>query len=216
MHCFRSATVPLGVAFVAALGAHVAIDLGGDVVLARDSFDGIAHASRGVVAFGALAALLIAGGAALAAAVREARGSEDAFCRAVRAAMPTDVRAFVAIVMLAAPCLVAAMGLMDASLAGHAASLDDALGGSLLFGTATTAAIAAVASAAAWFGMRRFARTHRAIVRFLISFLRVEATCVGLARARRARRSRLVWGEAARARRVRDRAPPTHASLVRS
>jgi hypothetical protein len=35
-----------------ALLAHVAIDIAGDYVLARDAYDGIAHASRGILFFG--------------------------------------------------------------------------------------------------------------------------------------------------------------------
>jgi hypothetical protein len=136
----RILVVPLVAAFVAALFAHVAIDVAGDYLLPHDAYDDVAHGSRALVLgiVSAISAALAMG--ALAAAVREARGSLDAFGRALRSSIQCDLWAGIGITSLLALGILVAMECVDVRAAGRAIDdVGDLFGGSLALGATTVA-----------------------------------------------------------------------------
>jgi hypothetical protein len=168
VNAIRLAIVPLCVALCAALAALVAIDVLGDVLLAHDTFDDIAHGSRVLVGSGALALALVAAGCGLRALLRDARGSETTFCASLAATIPRRPLPFFAAVFVATPAILAGMEALDACLASQ--SIDDAgdlFGGSLALGLGVAAFAACVSACLARVALRRLARARRSIVRIL-------------------------------------------------
>jgi hypothetical protein len=167
-------------AFVAALVAHVAIDVAGDYLLAHDTYDDHAHGSRYVASI----AILIAASAAVYAYARvviaETCGTRGALHAALRSSVPTSTLAFVAIVVSLALPVLLGMAWLDALVAG--ARIDDGIdlfGGSLGLGIG----MATLASLATAIGLRSFvalvAHFHRSIVR--VAFAIVHAIVPQLA-----------------------------------
>jgi len=204
--------VPLCAALCAALTAHCAIDFLGDYLLPHDSFDDVAHGSRPVAALVALALVALAGSGVLWAAVREARGSDDAFCAAVAGLLPGRFWAFAAFVTIGSLGLVAAMEAFDVVLSGNA-DLDpgELLGGSLALGAAVTALASLAVSSLAWRAVRLLARKRRTFIALASVLLRRHGA--GTAPATIARRAgRRIALSAVASRRVRaGRAPPRSA-----
>jgi hypothetical protein len=121
--------------------AHVAIDYAGDFLLPQDTYDHLAHGSRG----------LLSGVALVVAAVLAARGLR--ICCEIGAAnrtrllptarLPYELAGFSLGAVVISCALVPAMELFDARLDGVALQqIGDAFGGSLLLGLVTTAACA--------------------------------------------------------------------------
>jgi TRAP-type C4-dicarboxylate transport system permease small subunit len=133
----RRLIVPLCAALAAALFAHVGIDVAGDYLLPHDTYDDVSHASRYVV-LAAVAMLLFAMFvAALSAAIREARGSVDAFGRILRSSLGMGPLPFFVTTLAFAALTLVAMEYADANAAGQAVDdLGDLLGGSLALGLA--------------------------------------------------------------------------------
>ena len=177
-------------ALCAALVAHVLIDIAGDYLLVRDTYDGLAHASRGLVAGGAFALLAACAAFALADAVRAARGSEIAFRAVLRSAVPASPAAFAAAVAAATLALVLVMERLDLAFAGRAA--DDArelAGGSFVLAAGCAIVSALVCATGAWFGLRRLARASAALARVVVAFVRRSVSSAACApRSRRRRR----------------------------
>lgn len=205
----RTVVVPMCAALCAALLAHVALDAVGDVWLARDAYDHVAHASRGIVAWCAFALLAVSLALAFAAAIRNARGCERRFCATLQAAAPNDPARFVVAVTPLAAGVLLAMGILDASLAGSMTwNVADLLGGSIFLGATVVVmcgtAVALVAQAA----LGRAARLCDAVVRAIVAFAARRMS----PRTSASRTGRAVPALAARAARERrniaDRAPP--------
>lgn len=204
----RRASVALGAALGAALCAHVAIDVAGDYLLAHDSYDDVAHGSRGVVALVFFAFLLTACAGVVTVALRRARGSERELRAGVRALCPrSGFRFAIAVVAFTFP-LLAGMEALDTVLAGgDVDDLGDLFGGSLALGGGLT-----VFCGVAWAGLARWAIERlaagicRAVVA-VVAFLRRTAARATFSAARRPRRrARRVDRYAAR--RLAGRAPP--------
>ncbi len=171
MNALRLAIVPFCVALCAALAAHVAIDVVGDVLLPHDTYDDIAHGSRVFVASGAVAFALVAAFFGLRALLRDACGSEAAFCASLAATMPRRPLAFFAAVFAATPAILAGMEALDAVLAAQRIDdVGDLLGGSLALGLSVTALAALAAAALGWVALRRLACVRPTLVRILASF----------------------------------------------
>jgi hypothetical protein len=159
----RVLVVPLVSAFLAALFAHVAIDVAGDYLLPHDAYDDVAHGSRALVLgiVSAISTALAIG--ALAAAVREARGSLDALGRALRSSIACGFFGSLAITCVFATGILIAMECVDVRAAGGAIDdLGDLFGGSLVLGATTVA-----------FFSTCFAIASRAFVRVLAGAGRV-------------------------------------------
>lgn len=187
----RRALCLFGVALCAALGAallaHVAIDAAGDYLLPHDSYDDVAHGSRGLVGGTLLALLLATSAVASRAVLRRARGSERALCTALQALRPRNAVLFAGtVVALALPFLIGMEGLDVISAGGRIDDVGDLLGGSPILGLAL-AGLCAVACA--WITrvtLGRLAAFGRAVAR-AVRFLR-RALGGGAARPLRLRR----------------------------
>ncbi len=209
MTLLRRFIVPLCAAFAAAVFAHVGIDVAGDYLLPHDTYDDVAHGSRYVV-LGAVATLLaLMLGAGLAAAIREARGSVDAFGRVLRSSLELGRLPFFVATLAGAAFTLVAMECADASLAGHAIDdLSDLLGGSLGLGL-TTIALAAIACAnlaRALIGL--VASIRRTLVHALAIAFATFAACAAAARASRPRATRSFFARRIFGTALSGRAPP--------
>lgn len=205
---FKSAIFPLCVALFAALIGHVVIDVLGDFMLAHDAFDDLDHSSRAIVAVATLGLGLIAAGGGLRAMIREARGSDNAFCLALRSLLPRNVAAFLSVAAGLSILVLVLMEGGDSWLAGR--SIDDVgdlLGGSILFGLTIQSIVAIVCGLFALDGLRRLSRL-RVIVAVLGAFLRRRMCSATVRDAGRRVRRRRVFRVRAICRRIAGRAPP--------
>jgi protein-S-isoprenylcysteine O-methyltransferase Ste14 len=203
----RCAGVALGAALGAALCAHVAIDVAGDYVLAHDSYDDVAHGSRGVAALVFLALLLAGCAGAVHAALRRARGSERKLRAALRAFRAPNALGFaLSVVALTFP-LLAGMEALDTVLAGgDLDDLGDLFGGSLALGGGLTVVCGLACAWLARWAIERLAGICRAVVA-VVAFLCRAVSRPAVPAARRVRRrARRVVRDAAR--RLAGRAPP--------
>jgi hypothetical protein len=197
------------VVLVAALIGHVVIDILGDVMLAHDTYDDVDHSSRGIVALAALAAALCGIAFGFGAALREANGSENEFCSALRSALPRRSLPFTFAAIVAATLLLCLMEGCDALLAGHDVDdLGDLFGGSVAFGGTIVALTAALVSIVTLAALRRLARA-RIIAVAIVEFLRRRVAQSLAAHADRSVRRRLVFHARVICRRLAGRAPPT-------
>ncbi|MGA7355066.1 MAG: hypothetical protein WBW76_06495, partial [Candidatus Cybelea sp.] len=130
-------SLALCAASAAAAFAHYAIDIIGDYALPHDTYDGVSHASREV----------LSGVALLVALVLARRGLRACFEIATsrRGNLPAasfsrqEWAGFVLAAIAGTACFVPAMEWLDGRLAGvPVRELDDAFGGSILLGLATT------------------------------------------------------------------------------
>jgi hypothetical protein len=172
--------MPLAAAFLAALAAHISIDIVGDFVLAHDTYDDSAHGSRwfasialAASAFGALAVLV-------RSVLAETRGCRGALRCALRAAVPASAARFaVSVAAIALPLLLAMAWLDDVCAGIGVDDFADLFGGSVPLGGGITIAFAVAAAG----GLHRFvaflSRNHRSIVRAVEAFVRVarNAAC---------------------------------------
>jgi hypothetical protein len=153
-------------ALLAAVSAHVGIDVLGDYLVRDDSYDHVAHGSREL--FTVFALLLAAGaGCHLLSRLCTTAASIRARVRLLQLSRIQLAR-FAAAVVLVALALVPAMETIDAMRAGVGVdSLADAFGSSLLLGTSVT-----IASALVWcavlFGITAWLCKHRESVARLI------------------------------------------------
>ncbi len=167
--------VALMAAALAAIVAHVSIDVAGDVLLEHDTYDGFAHGSRGLIFGGVTVAALGIVLAAIGAGFQEARGRTgygDVFERCSR----VRKRWLFGGTLVASVLMLAGMEAIDALVAGHA--VDDP---SDLFGGSFSLALSIVVplAIAAAFGAHRVlgysVRSHRAIVKTLAAVFLVLA-----------------------------------------
>lgn len=208
MRGLRSAILLLSVALVAALLGHVVIDVLGDFMLAHDDYDDVDHSSRVIVAIVTLGLAMIGAGAGLRAAVREARGSENAFCLALRSALPRSGVVFTLAAVAASTLFLCVMEACDAALAGHPVDdVGDLFAGSIPFGGAIIALVAAAVSNVTLALLRRLARA-RLLTAVVVAFLRRDAECARAAEFARATPERLVFHAHHICRRTPGRAPP--------
>jgi hypothetical protein len=150
-------------AVAAALLAHLAIDALGDVALARDAYDGLAHDSRSLMA---LALLLGSGALALRLVIAALDGAtgRDRISQVLR--VPASPVWFLGAVVAVAVSLLVGMETLDTVVAtGGLGNLGDALGGSAVFGLGLAASVAAVLGWSALAALRWLARWHRELLR---------------------------------------------------
>lgn len=169
-HRVAGALLIIIAASLAALIAHVGIDLAGDVLLVRDAYDGIGHDSRAVIAviviLSSSATLL----AWLAGAWREATGRPHAGAL-LATAMPRRALPFVIAVAGCGFVILLGMELADTLCAGRAVDdLGDLLGGSPALGAAVTA-LAAGAVALSMLGLGRLLSGSRAALIRVLTIL---------------------------------------------
>jgi hypothetical protein len=206
---FRATIVLLSVASIAALMSHVVIDVLGDFMLAHDTYDDVEHSSRTVVGLVVLGFALSGIAFGFRAALREARGSENAFCQALRSALPRRTLLFVTAALIVASVLLCLMEGCDAWLAGQAVDdLGDLFGGSILLGGTVVGLTTTVMSLCALALLRRLARS-RAFALAIAIFLQREPvdSCRGRS-SRRHRADLLVFHPRLLCRAIAGRAPP--------
>jgi hypothetical protein len=208
-----AALVVFATALLAAVSAHVGIDVLGDVLVRDDTYDHLAHGSRVLftltaLGLGATAGLYVFSHLCAAAASLRLR------VRMLRIRR-TRVVAGIACAIALALLLVPLMETIDVLRAGgDVDSLADAFGSSLLLGISTTVAAALVWSGvvlgvAAW--LLRY-RDH--IVTLLAAFLQPRRARRACAHSRRAAAATLTSASARRARHHAKRGPPGSASLA--
>jgi hypothetical protein len=164
-------------AAAAAALAHVAIDIIGDYALRHDTYDDVAHGSRGLVTgLGLLiAGILAARGLRVCfdiAAANRKRIPEPGFRRA-------ELVGFIIGVAGLSAVIVPAMEWLDGRLSGvPVKELDDAFGGSILLGLSTTIVCAALV-AAFLYAIVRWLICHRDVLAAIIETLLLRGTgCV--------------------------------------
>jgi hypothetical protein len=201
-------------ACAAALFAHVAIDLAGDVLLAHDTYDGVDHYSRGEVLAGGLGAAATALLRMVWRALEEARIGRSAPRPRFEEIFGRTPWPFVpAVAALALPTLMT-MELADVlGTGGRVDDLTDLLGGSALLGSGITTIAALLVAVAA----RRIARfifsSHDVLVaaigRLVVLLTRLNVPMgrrIARSARRRAQRQRSIL-----ARRCGKRGPPAFA-----
>ncbi|MEO6835400.1 MAG: hypothetical protein ABI231_05765 [Candidatus Tumulicola sp.] len=119
---------------LAAAVAHVAIDVAGDYVLARDAYDGIAHHSRALLLAAVGVAILIAAIRTIFDILDRRCDSKPSVLAAVRDALGDPARFAAATAGVAIVALVA-MESFDCLLTGRIDGVTDLFGGSVLLGT---------------------------------------------------------------------------------
>jgi hypothetical protein len=150
-------------AVIAALSAHLVIDAVGDVALARDSYDMLAHRSRDLAALALLSALVALGLRFVFAALD---GSASRRRIIYSLAPPRSRIAFIIAVCIAATAMLIAMESWDAFAAtGTLNSLADALGGSPLLGLSLTLALSMALGWLAWRALSWLASCSDALLR---------------------------------------------------
>lgn len=201
----------LAAALLAAVAAHVGIDVAGDYLLPDDRYDHLAHASREVFTIIALGCAAGAGTLLLRrmlAAVTSLPGR----VRLLRMPRRNGVAAAAAVSTLAL-ILVPLMETFDAIRSGaDVDSLADAFGGSLLLGAGLTLA-SALALCALIFGLLAWLCRHRDVVaRFVGAMLSRDRSTPRTEYAQRSRRSIITRTREFRAQRRRKRGPPVYAN----
>jgi hypothetical protein len=167
----KPAILLLSVALFAALTGHVVIDILGDFMLAHDTYDDMDHSSRTIVALVTLGLTILGIGLGFHAAIREARGSENAFCTALRGALPRSQPAFLIAAVVLATFVLCVMEGCDAWLAAHPVDdVGDLFGGSVPFGATIETIVATVISLVSLAVLRRLARA-RIIAGLVVTFL---------------------------------------------
>jgi hypothetical protein len=197
----------LSAALLAAVAAHVGIDVLGDFLVRDDSYDHVAHGSREL--FTIVALLLAAGaGAHLFSRMCAAASSIRMRVRFLRLSGKGAIR-FSASVSLVALILVPAMETIDALRAGaDVDSLADAFGSSLLLGVSVTLACALLCCAiivglAAW-----LCRHRESVARIIYELLAVAPPVLHYASETRTRDAIAVYTHERRTRRRTKRGPP--------
>ncbi len=193
---------------------HVAIDVLGDYLLAHDTYDDVEHSSRAIVAIVTVGLITLGIALAFRAAIREARGSENAFCNALRSALPRNTAGFLGLAALTAGVILCAMEGCDALLAGQPVDdLGDLFGGSIVFGGTIVAAVAVAVGLGAIWCLRRLART-RIVAGVVVAFLRRDTRCTIACETDFDVVQRLVFHAYHICRRVAGRAPPLRISAA--
>lgn len=158
---------------LAALSAHVAIDVVGDWALPRDAYDALGHDSRTLVAL-TMACITVAACLRFVLAALD-RGPRPARERRIGRFLPRSPVGFAATIFGGSVAVVIAMETLD-SLAstGRIESLADAFGGSVLLGIAVVAPIALAVAALAWCALRWFTRAKDDMVRIIATLFAVR------------------------------------------
>ncbi len=151
-------------AALAAVLAHVVIDVAGDYLLAHDTYDGVAHHSRGLflgIALGVLALALLR---YLFELFDRRSSSMVSLLRCLRAAQGAHLLGFVAWVCAATPLALVGMEAYDLLADfGHVASVRALLGGSVALGLSSALAAAIVVAMLAQWLFRLLANWEPAI-----------------------------------------------------
>jgi hypothetical protein len=200
-------------ALLAAVSAHVGIDVLGDFLVRDDSYDHVAHGSR---VFFTLAALGLGATAGfyLFSQLCAAAASLHLRVRMLRIRR-THVLAVVGCVVVLALIVVPVMETIDALRAGgDVDSLADAFGSSLLLGISTTIACAlvwsgAVLGVAAW-----LVRYRDRVAALLAAFFHAPGARVAQTHERRAPAAILASASARRTRHHSKRGPPPTSALI--
>jgi hypothetical protein len=207
-------------ASVAALASHWLIDVSGDYLVDRDTYDTVAHGSRSAICAASLVLIAALALRFLFSVANEARGERRSLGSALSAALPPALP-FAALVSGVACALVAAMEGLDVLQSGtegdDAGDLPAALfGGSLWLGGGSTLLCSLLAAWMVRAAARYFASVRHAIVAAVAALLAPSP-------AERARR-RLVLALRLRpqplragvlARRAGKRAPPQRARHIK-
>jgi hypothetical protein len=200
----------LSVALVAALIGHVVIDVLGDFLLAHDDYDDVDHSSRTIVAIVTLGLAMLGVSGGLRAAIREARGSENAFCLALRSALPRNDFVFSIAAIALSTIVLCTMEAADATLAGHRIDdIGDLFAGSVPFGATIIAIVTAIVSQTVLGIVRRLAQFSVLAV-VVVAFLRRCLRAVHIAECAIDVVDRLVFHAHHICRRIAGRAPPLH------
>jgi hypothetical protein len=199
-------------ALLAAVAAHVGIDVAGDYLLPDDSYDHVAHGSRELFT---LIAFFCATGAAalLLKRLLAAVASLPARVRVLRMPRRNAISAAAAVSALAL-IFVPLMETFDALRSGgDIDSLADAFGGSLLLGASITLSCA-IAICLLIFGLLAWLCRHRDhVARFVGALIERARTAPRKEFAQRARRSLLTRAREHRAQRRAKRGPPLRLRL---
>ena len=170
MALLRRLIVPLAAAFAAALFAHIGIDVIGDYLLPHDAYDDVAHGSRVLVLAIVAVSLVALAVGALAAAVREARGSVDAFAKSVRSSLTLAFFPTLGVTVVCATLVLMAMECADVRAAGRAIDdLADLFGGSLALGTIVVASASCIFAIGVRALVRALAGAGRVLVRAIVT-----------------------------------------------
>jgi len=159
-------------AALAAAAAHVVVDVAGDYLLARDSYDGIAHHSRALLLALVGLALLVAAVRSICDLLDRRCGSTTSTFAAVRSALGNPVTFAIASAICAVVAL-AAMEWFDCSFGGRIDDIGDLFGGSIALGGGTAVLFGAVAGWLTHRCVRLIAKYEAPIAAFIFAVLNV-------------------------------------------
>lgn len=148
-------------AAIAALVAHIGIDVAGDYVLAHDSYDGIEHGSRLLITVSLLVALVVVAVRVVCSALDRVVGVRRAMHECAPSAVPKAIGRHLVLVVVATFVLLVGMERVDLLVAGQPPDdLADLLGGSFALGIGLTLPLGLAVAAAGW-SIARWIRAAR-------------------------------------------------------
>lgn len=167
-------------ACVAALAAHLGIDLLADIVLTHDPYDSIGHPSRGLVVDGAVVLALGAAARCLSLAFADARqGTTEGGLALKRMLKRVGPRFALAVVGLSFALLLGMEGLDTLFDQGRIGDLDDLLGGSVVLALLVTVPSALLAALGVLRTLAFVAAAHDELVGAFGAFLRLVSAPSG-------------------------------------
>jgi hypothetical protein len=194
-------------ASIAALTAHIAIDVLGDFVLPHDTYDDIAHGSRTALSCPLPAVLAVAALRWLSAALDESRSPARDKRPPIDPRMPY---LHVALVVVTAFVLVGGMEGADLMLAGRPLEdLDDLLGGSIGLCAAVTLPVAMAVACVVWRIACWLTAVQLVAIRMLGAWFVQRASGTAAANADSRRPMRRIARTPVLARSTSKRGPPT-------
>lgn len=203
------AALVLAAGVTAAVVAHVTLDVAGDFLLAHDSYDGVVHHSRALLAGVAVAVAAVVALRFVWEALDRDSHSLVTLLRRIRAARGVSNWRFIALVAIVAVAGLVAMEFVDCVLASAPiGGVADLLGGSLPLGLGTTAIFGLAIGGALRVLLRLLADWEPNIAALVERLLPRQALSPSSAFERRARRNLALDGACRLARRAGKRAPP--------
>lgn len=151
---------------LAAVVAHVVIDIAGDFVLAHDAYDGIAHDSRPLLLAVVGVVFLVSAARAIFQMLDRRYGSRRSALGAVRDALGNRL-GFAIFAAVAAVAALVAMESMDAALAGQVDDVADLFGGSIALGAGSAVAIGIAIGSVLHFCLALLAKYEAPIATFI-------------------------------------------------
>lgn len=194
-------------AVLAAVIAHVAIDVAGDFLLPHDAYDGIAHESRPLLLAIVGTVFLVSAARAIFQMLDRCYGSRRSALGAVRDALGSRL-GFAIFAAAAAVAALVAMETLDAALAGQVDDVADLFGGSIALGAGSAVAIGLAVGSLLHFWLDVLARYEIPIATFIAAVFKPASASAAPSSAHHRPQATPVSRGVALSRQHRKRGPP--------